>query len=237
MNDVTDQGRSGAVSLTGPVERVNGELTLRIPLHAGGAALAAAAGRIATTDEHNLNIVIKPWLAEQLGISEGSLVDIDNVDGQFNVRTVATLRLSMGVTAGSDASQPRPEHRDLAARLSAALAKSLARDLPEGFSLEDRDGILQVSHEGRVIGGTAIGLLLESLGQSPAHIASVVLSALSDVQDALAIELRTPWPADAHRQPMPNVRLVAADIHLWFGDERSPVLVFAPIALARVLGR
>jgi len=237
MNDVTDQGRSGAVSLTGPVERVNGELTLRIPLHAGGAALAAAAGRIATADEHNLNIVIKPWLAEQLGISEGSLVDIDNVDGQFNVRTVATLRLSMGVTAGSDASQPRPEHRDLAARLSAALAKSLARDLPEGFSLEDRDGILQVSHEGRVIGGTAIGLLLESLGQSPAHIASVVLSALSDVQDAIAIELRTPWPADAHRQPMPNVRLVAADIHLWFGDERSPVLVFAPIALARVLGR
>ena len=237
MVDAGDQKPADAVSLTGPVERIDGELTLRIPLAAGGAALARVAARLGTVDEHYLNIAIKPWLAEQLGISEGSLVDIDNADGQFNVRTVATLRLSMGATHDSHASHPRPEHRDLAARLSAELAKSLARELPEAFSIEERAGALQVIHEGRVIGGSAIGLLLESLGESPAHIASVVLSALSDVQDAIAIELRTPWPADAHRQPMPNVRLVAGDIHLWFGDERSPVLVFAPIALAKVLGR
>jgi hypothetical protein len=132
MNDVTDKSPSGAVSLTGPVERVNGELTLRIPLHAGGAALARAAGRIGTVDEDFLNIVIKPWMAEQMGISEGSLVDIDNTDGQFNIRTVASLRLTMGATVGSDASHPRPEHHDLAARLSAALAKSIARDLRPG---------------------------------------------------------------------------------------------------------
>ena len=237
MPDAGEQKTQGTVSLTGPVERVNGELTLRIPLAAGGAALAPMAARIGTVDEHCLNIVIKPWLADQLGISEGSLVDIDNIDGQFNIRTVMTLRLSMDTTVASDASHPGPEHRDLAARLSAALTKSLARDVPDGFSIEDRDGSLQVTHEGRVVGGTAIGFLLESLGESPAHIASVVLSALSDVQDAIAIELRTPWPADAHRQPMPNARVVAGDVHLWFGDDRSPVLVFAPIALARVLGR
>ena len=237
MDDATDQRTAGTVSLTGPVERVGGELTLRIPLNAGGAALAPLAARIGTVDEHYLNIVIKPWLAEQLGLSEGSLVDVDNSEGQFNIRTVAALRLSMDATVGSDAPHSPPMHRDLAARLSAALAKSLARDLPDEFSIEDRDGSLQVIHDGRVIGGTAIGLLLESLGVSPAHIASVVLSALSDVQDALAIELRTPWPADAHRQPMPNVRVVAGDLHLWFGDDRSPVLVLAPIALARVLGR
>ena len=237
MPDTDKQKTQGTVSLTGPVERIDGQLTLRIPLAAGGGALAPLAARIGTVDEHHLNIVIKPWLAEQLGISEGSLVDIDDIDGQFNIRTVATLRLSMDATAGSDASHSRPEHRDLAARLSAALAKSLARDLPDEFSIEDRGGSLQVIHEGRIIGGTAIGLLLESLGESPAHMASVVLSALSDVQDAIAIELRTPWPADAYRQPMPNVRLVAGDVHLWFGDDRSPVLVFEPIALAKVLGR
>src|SRR6185295_2005764 len=236
MVDAGDETKP-PVSLTGPVERINGELTLRIPLAAGGAALAAAAGRIATSDDQFLIITIKPWLAEQLGISEGSLVDIDNIDGQFNIRTVATLRLSMDATVGGDAPHPPPEHRDLAARLSAALAKSLARDVPEGFSIEGRDGSLQVLHEGRVIGATSVGLLLDSLGQSPAHIASVVLSALSDVQDAIAIALRTPWPADADRQPMPNVRLVAGDLHLWFGDDRSPVLVFAPITLAKVLGR
>ena len=237
MPDAGEQKTQGSVSLTGPVERLNGELTLRIPLAAGGAALAPAAGRIATSDDQFLIITIKPWLAEQLGISEGSLVDIDNIDGQFNIRTVATLRLSMDRLDDRHPSQPAPERGDLAVRLSAALTKSLARDMPDGFSIEDRDGSLQVTHEGRVVGGTAIGLLLESLGESPAHIASVVLSALSDVQDAIAIELRTPWPADAHRQPMPNARVVAGDVHLWFGDDRSPVLVFTPIALARVLGR
>jgi hypothetical protein len=237
MADAGEQKTQGTVSLTGPVERLDGELTLRIPLAAGGAVLAAAAGRIATSDDQFLIITIKPWLAEKFGISEGSLVDIDNIDGRFNIRTVATLRLSMDRLDDRHPSEPAPERLDLAVRLVAALVKSLARHLPDTFSVEGRDDSLQVLHDGGVIGGTVVGVLLEGLGTSPAHIASVALSALSDVQDAIAIELRTPWPADAHRQPMPSVREVEGHLYLWFGDHRSPVMIFDPIALAEVIGR
>lgn len=229
MADAADQNPSDAVSLTGPVERINGELTLRIPLNAGGAALASVAGRIGSVDEHYLNIVIKPWLADQLGISEGSLVDIDNVEGRFNIRTVATLRLSMDHNTPM---APQAAHRDIAERFMAALAKSLAPHLPDRFSIEANDGVLRTMFDGDDVGGgTHVASLLEGHTPSPAHLASVALSALSDVQDAIAIELTTPWPADARRQPMPSTRVVEGRIYLWFGDVQSPVLMCEPIAL------
>ena len=237
MPDAGEQKTQGTVSLTGPVERVDGELTLRIPLEAGGAALAPAAARIGTVDEKYLSIVIKPWLAEQLGISEGSLVDIDNIDGRFNIRTVATLRLSIDRDDTKPMEAPEPRLGAVAERLVAALAKCVAPHLPETFSLEGRDGHLLVRYQEAVVGGTAVGVLLEGVGVSPTHIASVALSALSDVQDAIALELRAPWPGETHQQPMPSVRVVDDRLYLWFGDDRSPVMMFEPLVLSEVIRR
>ena len=73
------------ISLEGPVEMWNGELTLRIPLEAGGAALMDCARGIGQSDGEYLNMVIKPWLAEKLQISNGSIVIVDNRDGKFNI--------------------------------------------------------------------------------------------------------------------------------------------------------
>lgn len=73
------------ISLEGPVEMWNGEFTLRIPLEAGGAALMDCARGIGQSDGEYLNIVIKPWLAEKLQISNGSIVIVDNRDGKFNI--------------------------------------------------------------------------------------------------------------------------------------------------------
>jgi len=72
---------------------------------------------------------------------------------------------------------------------------------------------------------------------SPTHVASVALSALSDVQDAIALELRAPWPGETHQQPMPSVRVVDDRLYLWFGDDRSPVMMFEPLALSEVIRR
>ena len=235
MVDGGDRKPADAVSLTGPVERIGGELTLRIPLAAGGAALAPLAARLGTVDEKYLSIVIKPWLAEQLGLSEGSLVDIDNVGGRFNIRTVTTLRLSIDREDNRPTEAPGPQS-DVAVRLAKALAKRIAPRLPYKFSLESRSGDLLIRFRAAVAGGTAVGLLLEGLGESPAHIASVALTALSDVQDAVALELRTPWPADAHAQPMPNARVVNEHLLLWFGSDRSPVMTFEPIVLSEIIG-
>jgi hypothetical protein len=75
-------------SLTGPVERVGDAFVLQIPLDAGGARLAASARGIGHVEGEDLVVRIPGWLAEKLGIAEGSYVTVDNRDGKFNI-TVA----------------------------------------------------------------------------------------------------------------------------------------------------
>lgn len=73
------------VSLEGPVEVVDGELAVLIPLEAGGAALAPLAKGIGEIEGDFLKVVIQPWLAEKLRIGAGSLVIVDNANGKFTI--------------------------------------------------------------------------------------------------------------------------------------------------------
>jgi len=73
------------VSLEGPVEMVNGELTILIPLEAGATVLAPLAKGIGEIDGEFLKVVIRPWLAEKLRIAAGSLVIVDNANGKFTI--------------------------------------------------------------------------------------------------------------------------------------------------------
>lgn len=75
-------------SLRGPVELAGGQLTLRIPLEAGGAAFVECARRIGRIDGDDFVIVIPDWLARQLGITAESTVAIDDAGGRFNVRAL-----------------------------------------------------------------------------------------------------------------------------------------------------
>jgi hypothetical protein len=68
----------GVTSVQGPVESVNGKLTLRIPLQVGGAKLFRCARGVGTIDAECLNVVIPHAVAEGTGIREGSLVAVDN---------------------------------------------------------------------------------------------------------------------------------------------------------------
>jgi hypothetical protein len=81
---------SEQVSLEGPVELENGQLTLRIPLEAGGDKLAPLAKGIGHVEGDELVVVIQPWLAEKLRIAAGSLVFVDNVDGKFRITRSAS---------------------------------------------------------------------------------------------------------------------------------------------------
>jgi hypothetical protein len=72
-------------ALRGPVERVDGKLTLRIPLAAGGQQLLAGARSISQVEGDLLIVNIPDWLAEKIGVSDGSVVVIDNRDGKFNL--------------------------------------------------------------------------------------------------------------------------------------------------------
>ena len=76
---------SETISIEGPVELVNGELTLRIPLDASGEKLATLARGIGKIEGDCLNVTILPWLAEKLRIASGSLVVVDNLNGKFTI--------------------------------------------------------------------------------------------------------------------------------------------------------
>lgn len=74
--------------LEGPVELIDGKLTLAIELPAGGEKLRASAKGISYIANDCLNVVIPDWLAEKLGIREGSRVAVNNHDGRFNITVI-----------------------------------------------------------------------------------------------------------------------------------------------------
>jgi hypothetical protein len=76
---------SEEISLEGPLELIDGKLTLQIPLSAGGDELAPLARGIGEIVGENLVVVIHPGLAERLRIEAGSLVFVDNLNGKFTI--------------------------------------------------------------------------------------------------------------------------------------------------------
>jgi hypothetical protein len=72
-------------SLSGPVEKIDGKLVLRVPLEVGGKELVACSKGIGEINGECLSIHIMDWLAKKLGISEGSTVVVDNANGKFNI--------------------------------------------------------------------------------------------------------------------------------------------------------
>jgi hypothetical protein len=80
MDDVT--------SLQGPVQKLDGKLTLLIPLEAGGDQLIECSRGISEVQGEFLKIVISEWLAGLLRIEEGDLVHVDNANGKFNIHPV-----------------------------------------------------------------------------------------------------------------------------------------------------
>jgi hypothetical protein len=80
---------SDYVSVTGPVEVVDGHLAIRIPLAVGGDRLAPLARGIGAVEGDCLVVVIQPWLAEKLQLQAGSRVVVDNRDGLFTITGAA----------------------------------------------------------------------------------------------------------------------------------------------------
>ena len=72
--------------ITGPVEAEDGQLMLRIPMGAGGRAFAPYGEGHTWEEDGHLVVPVSPELAQELGIGEGSLVDVDNVDCRINIR-------------------------------------------------------------------------------------------------------------------------------------------------------
>jgi hypothetical protein len=78
----------GFASLQGPVEKVDGNLVLRIPLAAGGEEFVECSRGVSEIKDGYLVIEIKQWLAGVLRIEQGDLVSVNNADGKLNITPV-----------------------------------------------------------------------------------------------------------------------------------------------------
>jgi hypothetical protein len=80
MDDIT--------RLEGPVEKIDGKLTLFIPLAAGADKFIECSRGISEVEGEYLKIVIPDWLAGMLRIEEGSIVSVDNENRKFNIHPI-----------------------------------------------------------------------------------------------------------------------------------------------------
>lgn len=74
-------------SLPGPIEKIDGKLTLLVPLEAGGDQLIECSKGISEMGRF-LKITIPEWLSGMLRIGEGSLVSVDNENGKFDIHPI-----------------------------------------------------------------------------------------------------------------------------------------------------
>ena len=84
-NRRTKRTTPDTISLEGPVELIDDDLTVRIPFDVGGDKLAPFAGKMGKVDGAYLNVTIQPRLAKKLKISDGTLVSVDNHNGKFTI--------------------------------------------------------------------------------------------------------------------------------------------------------
>jgi hypothetical protein len=75
--------------MQGPIEQIDGQLVLLIPLDAGGADLAPFATGISEIVGDVLRVDIPDWIARKLNLTIGTIVEVDNANGKFNIRPVA----------------------------------------------------------------------------------------------------------------------------------------------------
>ncbi|MDP1578831.1 MAG: hypothetical protein Q8M02_01045 [Candidatus Didemnitutus sp.] len=57
-----------------------------IPLAVGGSDLIQCTKGIGVVDGHFLKIEVQPWMAEKLGISEGTIMSVDTTEGKFRMQ-------------------------------------------------------------------------------------------------------------------------------------------------------
>jgi hypothetical protein len=82
---------SDVTSLEGAVEKIDEKLTLLIPLAAGGDQFVECCRGISEIEGDGLRITIPEWLSGMLSIKEGTLVCVQNENGQFNIYPVHAL--------------------------------------------------------------------------------------------------------------------------------------------------
>jgi len=122
-------------------------------------------------------------------------------------------------------------------QLARELAERFQRIVPEGFHVWEHDGMPRYSADPSVSVygvGTAGSFIAENLNCGDTmeeRTAWCAENALGELQDFVAEKTTEPWPGE-RTLPLPHAKVTEGKLHLWFGDESTPVLVCEPIDIA-----
>jgi hypothetical protein len=140
------------------------------------------------------------------------------------------MRDSLGCTM---ALTPLPD------RFAAAVAARLDDVVPPGFAVRSHGPGIDVYLEGYT-GPPTMTASAQNLArlQKPLEkeIESIAWAMLNGVQDGVMETTAEQWPIDgAGRAAEPGARVEGEVLRMWFGDERAPILMLAPLNLRELL--
>ena len=126
--------------------------------------------------------------------------------------------------------------------LAEALAQRLDSVVPRPIRVWADKGLLWTNEPGAVDIASVAAQVHDADFDSLAH---AVWGGLNFVQDAVVEYVHHGWPPaqpatsgedDAGVDlPMPGYRVTQTEVHLWYGEESSPALIFEPIPLSEVI--
>lgn len=74
------------ISIAGPVEMIDDQLGLRIPLDVGGSELQHCTQGLSRVEGNDLIVPVHNNILEKIGVRLGERVVVDNENGKFNMR-------------------------------------------------------------------------------------------------------------------------------------------------------
>jgi len=123
----------------------------------------------------------------------------------------------------------------LAHRLVEALVERLSAVVPAQFQLSTRGVRLHVDLRGAMSSIFSFDIVEDESRDLNKRLETAVWSVLSSLQDDISEDLCTPWPSiDGRTMAMPEVHSDGEQVHLWYGDERAPVLSLPAIRIAEI---
>ena len=114
------------------------------------------------------------------------------------------------------------------------LAAALAASLPEGFTATAEDEYVTIESPDGLGSTTALNIDPEEADDPDAY-ADAAEGVLSLAQDVVSETTGTPWPPTTGPNldlAIPGARADGGVVHLWYGDEDSPMLRLREIRLA-----
>jgi len=118
-------------------------------------------------------------------------------------------------------------------RFAEAIATRLNAVVPAGLSVRAEGSGVNLYDPAPWGASWAADFITRDDGHSVAErLASVAESIMSSIQDEVMESTHEPWPGGPAGGALPDARVIGAQLHMWFGDEKNPVLRLEPIYLS-----